>query len=245
MYESIKIASVNVDAVDGDVILREMQKCIETGDKGFFAYVNAHAVNLSQKYKWFKDVLNNSTISYADGQGIRLAAWLLGLPVPPLVNLTHWGSDLLKFAESKQYTVFLLGSHKNILNKATIKIKETFPDLNIVGNHHGYFQKDDKETENILRMINAVKPNILIVGMGMTKQEKWIYENIPFLKANAIFSAGNYIDILAGVKKICPKWISNIGLEWLFRLIQDPMRLSIRYLFGNPKFLFYILTRKN
>jgi N-acetylglucosaminyldiphosphoundecaprenol N-acetyl-beta-D-mannosaminyltransferase len=78
----------------------------------------------------------------------------------------------------------------------------------------------------------------------MTLQEKWILANIGKLKVNAIFSAGSCLDYLAGAKKVCPKWLSNIGLEWLFRLFHEPNRLFVRYIFGNPRFLYYIFTRK-
>ncbi len=245
MHDIITIAEVKVDVVDGPLILQILDRAIIDNEQKLFTYINAHGINLAQRYDWFKEYLNNSEVTYADGQGIRLASLLLNMKIPPLVNLTRWSWKLLEHCRKNNYSVFILGATNDVLYKAVKKIKLTFPDLKIVGTHHGFFQKEGSESEKIVKKISTSKPNVLIVGMGMPLQEKWIKENSSKLEVNAIFNAGSCIDIIAGDKKVCPDWLSRLGFEWLFRLTQEPRRLFVRYIFGNPKFIYYIFTRRN
>ncbi|MDP2207906.1 MAG: WecB/TagA/CpsF family glycosyltransferase [Bacteroidota bacterium] len=244
MPEKIYLAGVKVDVVDGGTILNRIKNLIEENRKGSISYINAHAINLAQRLKWFKKYLNNSEISYADGQGVRLGAWLLRKPVPALVNLTRWAWELLNYCARNDYKIFLLGATESVIQKAVSNIRKKNPDVKIVGYHHGYFEKTGKPSDDVVAYINSLKPNVMLVGMGMPLQENWIKENFNSLQVNAIFNGGSCIDILAGVKKVCPQWMSNIGFEWLFRLSQEPLRLFIRYIIGNPKFLYYIFFKR-
>ncbi len=244
MSEKNYLAGVRVDVITGNGILERLDSLINESHKGTFLYINAHGVNLAQKNNWFKQFLNRSVVSYADGQGIRLASWLSGLPIPPLVNLTRWVWELLTHCQNKKYSIFLLGSTDRNIVRAVENIRKIIPDINLVGSHHGYFEKHGAESNSVIESINRLKSNILIVGMGMTLQEKWILENFNKLNVNAIFNAGSCIDFIAGAKKVCPQWLSNIGFEWLFRLIHEPKRLFVRYIVGNPMFLYYIFSRK-
>ncbi len=244
MPEKIYLAGVKIDVVDGGKIFSRIKNLIEENKIGSISYINAHAINLAQRIKWFKEYLNNSEISYADGQGVRLAAWLLRKRVPPLVNLTRWAWELLNFCTGNNYKVFILGATEDVIQKAVNNIRGKNRYIKIVGYHHGYFEKTGKQSAEVIEYINSLKPNVMLVGMGMPLQEKWINENFNSLQVNAILNAGSSIDILAGVKKVCPQWMSNIGFEWLFRLGQEPSRLFIRYIIGNPKFLYYIFFKR-
>lgn len=244
MNKQIFLANVKIDLLNDGEIEEKISYWINSNAKVCLSYVNAHAVNLAQKYNWFKDYLNKSEISYADGQGIRFAAWLLRKPIPPLVNLTRWSWNLFKFCERKKFSIYLLGAKPDVIQKAVENIVMRFPNLKIAGFHHGYFEKTKAESKRIAELISSIKPNILLVGMGMPLQEKWIKDNLNDLNVNVIMNAGSCIDIIAGTKKVCPLWMSNIGLEWTFRLSQEPKRLFKRYIIGNPKFVYYILTKK-
>jgi N-acetylglucosaminyldiphosphoundecaprenol N-acetyl-beta-D-mannosaminyltransferase len=95
-----------------------------------------------------------------------------------------------------------------------------------------------------VEQINQVQPHVLLVGMGMPRQEKWIQQNRSQLKVNAILAGGAVIDRLAGVVPDCPSVFSNLGLEWLYRLLREPRRLATRYLLGNPAFVLQIALAK-
>lgn len=244
MPENIFLAGVKVDIVDGGKIFSRIKNLIEENKKGSISYINAHAINLAQRLDWFKEYLNNSEISYADGQGVRLGAWLLRKRVPPIVNLTRWAWELLNFCTRNNYKIFILGASEEVIQKAVNNIRTKYRFVKIVGYHHGYFEKTAEKSSEVIAYINSLKPNLLLVGMGMPLQEKWIKDNFGSLQVNAILNAGSSIDIIAGVKKVCPQWMSNIGFEWLFRLSQEPLRLFIRYIIGNPKFLYYIFFKR-
>lgn len=245
MNNCIYLANVRIDIVDSHIIEQKILDLVKSGDKAWISYVNAHAVNLAQNHKWFIEYLNKSLISYADGQGIRLGAYLLRKKIPPLVNLTRWSWQLLQFCVDNKLSIYFLGASPETLEKAIRNIYQKFPDINLAGSHHGYFEKSPEESIRIANLISEKRPNILLVGMGMPLQEKWIMDYYEYLNVNAILNGGSCIDIIAGTKKVCPQWVSNIGLEWAFRLLHEPKRLFKRYILGNPKFIYYILTKTN
>jgi N-acetylglucosaminyldiphosphoundecaprenol N-acetyl-beta-D-mannosaminyltransferase len=118
-----------------------------------------------------------------------------------------------------------------------------FPQLKIKGWHHGYFEKQGPENETVIRTIHDAAPDILLVGFGMPVQEDWIEMNRARLNVHAILPAGSLFDYMAGTKSIAPEWMANHGLEWLYRLMQEPGRLWKRYLIGNPLFFIRVLLQ--
>jgi N-acetylglucosaminyldiphosphoundecaprenol N-acetyl-beta-D-mannosaminyltransferase len=113
-----------------------------------------------------------------------------------------------------------------------------FPGINIVGVHHGYFTDHEK----VVDQINKAQPDILLVAMGMGKQEKWIWEHKESLLCPVCIGVGGSLDVIAGNLKRAPKWMQKLGLEWFFRLIQEPSRLG--RIIGIPKFLIKEMVRK-
>ncbi|MDV2993544.1 MAG: N-acetylglucosaminyldiphosphoundecaprenol N-acetyl-beta-D-mannosaminyltransferase [Chroococcidiopsis sp. SAG 2025] len=151
---------------------------------------------------------------------------------------------LLQHCYHHGFSVFLLGSKPQHLDAALYRLRKQYPSLKLSG-HHGYFKTDDPhQNEAVIRQINSAKPDILIVGMGMPLQENWIRLHRDYLNVHAIMCGGAIIDRLAGVVTDCPKLLSDIGLEWLYRLCREPKRLAARYLFGNPAFVFQVALAK-
>jgi N-acetylglucosaminyldiphosphoundecaprenol N-acetyl-beta-D-mannosaminyltransferase len=120
-------------------------------------------------------------------------------------------------------------------------MKRRHPRLN-VNAHHGYFADGDNDA--VLGNIRDCKPNVLIVGLGMPKQEEWIWKNLDRLNANVILPGGACIDIAAGARSACPAWISRLGFEWFYRFLFEPKRLFYRYFAGNPLFLWRIIAQR-
>ncbi len=139
-----------------------------------------------------------------------------------------------------------MGAKPGVTAKAATKLKERHPNLQIVGTHHGYFDKipDSAENEAIIAQINAVKPNILILGFGMPLQEKWLLENWDKIDANIALTGGAVFDYISGELQRGPKWMTDNGFEWLARLLIEPKRLWRRYLLGNPLFLYRVLKQR-
>jgi N-acetylglucosaminyldiphosphoundecaprenol N-acetyl-beta-D-mannosaminyltransferase len=138
--------------------------------------------------------------------------------------------------------MFFLGTQQPIVEKAARVLKESYPDLKILGVHNGFFDKEPKSLENeeVLSRINSVNPDILVVGFGMPLQEKWIMENLDRLQIKVVIPVGAFFDYLAGETPRAPRWMTDNGLEWLGRLIIEPRRLWKRYVIGNPLFIWRV-----
>lgn len=238
----VDILGVRVSAISGEEMLKSFQTAIENNRQAVFAYVNAHALNLARETPWFRSFLNDADAAYPDGEGVRFGARLLGRRLPPTTALTRWIWNLAAFCDERRYTLFLLGSTDRNCAAAAMRLKSRFPRLRVV-HHHGFFS--DVENNAVLEAIRAVKPHVLLVGLGMPKQEEWILRNRERIAANVILPGGSAIDFAAGIRPVCPRWLSRLGLEWLFRLVFEPRRLFRRYSSGNIQFLRAVLAQRS
>ncbi|BAY61496.1 WecB/TagA/CpsF family glycosyl transferase [Calothrix brevissima NIES-22] len=210
------------------------------------ANYNVHAFNLSMQLPWFYEFIQSSEIVHCDGSGILKALSYMGLDLPLeyRVSYTKLMPELLKFCHQQELSIFLLGSKPQYLDKAINNLAEKYPNIKVAG-HDGYFSIDDPEiNEGIINSINQLKPNILLMGMGMPLQENWVARYRDRLDVNAILLGGAVIDRLAGVVSDCPDFLAKNHLEWLYRLIREPKRLAARYLLGNPAFACHIALAK-
>lgn len=237
----VNILGVSVNIIDTDGLHAAISESIERKRKDLYAYVNINAINIARRNERFRGILNSSHIVYCDGEGVRLGAKVLGHHLPPRVVLTYWIWELCSLFEEKGFSVFFLGSTGQYVREAVERVRQRFPRIKIAGSHHGYFDKQGKENDAVLQMIQDARPDVLIVGFGMPMQEFWIEENFDRLAAHVILPAGSMIDYTAGRKGLAPRWMANHGMEWLFRLLQEPGRLWKRYLIGNPLFMVRIL----
>ncbi len=165
--------------------------------------------------------------------GMPLVWWgrLLGYPLKRehRVGYLDWMPSLLNLSVEREWRIYHLGGKPGVAQRGYAILEESYGKLN-VRTHHGYFDMHNEENENVIADINAFNPHILLVGMGMPRQEHWIVNNYKRLSTNVILQAGGYIDYIAGEQVYVPRWIGYIGIEWLFRLITHPRRLWRRYL---------------
>ncbi|MBK8433150.1 MAG: WecB/TagA/CpsF family glycosyltransferase [Chloroflexi bacterium] len=208
--------------------------------------VNVHCLNLAYKHTWLRDFLNQAAIVFCDGAGVMLGAKVLGHHIPERITYADWIWQLAEFAEPRGYTFYFLGAQPGIAQQAAEKLLQKHPKLNIVGVLDGYFDKTlgSADNEAILSEINRLKPNILILGMGMPLQEQWLMENWERLEVNIALTGGAVFDYISGNLQRAPQWMTDNGLEWLGRLLIEPRRLWKRYIIGNPIFLWRVLKQK-
>jgi len=223
-----------------EAIIRE----VDRGGKEIIAYVNVHAINLAQDDALFREFLNKASVTYCDGEGVRLGARILGTEPPPRTVLTRWIWDLGMLFQEKGIRVFLLGGRAGTVSTAAARFCERFPRLHLVGCHHGYFQKNGPENQAVLLTIKRAAPDVIFVGFGMPAQEMWIEQNFSQLHARVVIPCGGMIDYLSGEAQSAPDWMAQHGLEWLYRLVRDPARLWKRYLVGNPMFVSRVLVQR-
>ncbi|MFQ3675644.1 MAG: WecB/TagA/CpsF family glycosyltransferase [Endomicrobiia bacterium] len=168
------------------------------------------------------NAIKNATLILPDSLGIKL----FGSFVCGKILKRFAGIDLIyklcDLSKQKGYKIYLLGSKPDVVQKTCEVMKQKFG-ANVVGCQSGYF--DDTEEENIINNINAVNADIVFVGLSVEKQEKWIYKNLHKIKTKIIIGVGGSFDVISGVLRRAPKIFINLGLEWFFRLIQEPWRV--------------------
>lgn len=235
------LLGVRIDCVSVRELNERVATIIKGNQKGFVLYVNAHAMNIAFEQLWFRKLLNTAAIVYCDGAGVQLAARLTGVAIPERIALTDWIWELAGFATQRGFSFFFLGASPGIAEHAARNLSARYPDLKLVGIHHGYFDHHSSENEEVIAQINRVSPDILIVAMGMPIQEGWISENWDRVNARVIMSGGGCFDFTSGAVRRSPQWMARNGLEWLFRLYLEPRRMWRRYVIGNPLFVIRIL----
>lgn len=240
------IIGIKLTAYTSGELLERIASWVQAGDHRLVLSGNAHSYNLAYCHPWLRRFMNQADVIRLDGAGVRLAVRLLGYATAPRMTWADFAWQLAAFAEPRGFTFFFLGGRPGVAEKAAARLRERHPDLQIGGTHHGYFDKTPGSPENeaVVRAINAVKPNILIVGFGMPIQERWLMENWDRIDANVALTAGAMFDYVSGELRRGPRWMTDHGLEWLARLIIEPRRLWKRYLIGNPLFLWRVLKQR-
>jgi N-acetylglucosaminyldiphosphoundecaprenol N-acetyl-beta-D-mannosaminyltransferase len=211
------------------------------------ANYNVHIFNLSLQLPWLNEFLQSAEIAHCDGMGILKGLDYMGvkLPIEYRVSYTALMPQVLELCSKNNLSLFLLGHTSEHLEAALKNLRQKYPQIDVEG-HHGFFDRDNQfENQAVVDKINQMKPNILLVGMGSPIQEGWIKKNRDKLQVNAILPGGATIGRLGGIVRDSPEWIANAGLEWLYRLAQEPKRLAIRYLVGNLAFAFHLILAKH
>ena len=201
---------------------------------------NVDHLMLARKDQEFKKAYENADLTVPDGVPIVFASRIYKNKLKQRVNGTDLIHNLSDLSGKKGYSIFFLGGKKDIAKKTSEILKHKFK-IKIAGYHSPSFNINKKETESIINKINNSKSDILLVGLGPPKQEKWLYYNKDKIKAKIGIGIGGSFDIISGNLKRAPLWMQNYGLEWLFRLIQEPKRLWKRYLIRDIVFPFILL----
>lgn len=235
----IKFMSIQIDNLTMQETLNEIDRLVVNNEKSYIVTPNVDHIVKLEKDKELKQVYENAALVLADGKPLIWISKLYKNPIKEKIS----GSDLFplmcEMAANKKYSMFFLGAAEGVANRAAYNLKQKYNELNVVGTYsppYG-FEKNDKEIERIIRMINDAKPDILIVGLGCPKQEKFIYRYKEQLNVPLSLGLGASLDFEAENIKRAPKWMANHGLEWLYRMMQDPKRLIKRYLIDDVEII--------
>ena len=231
--------SIQIDNLTMQETLNEIDRLVVNNEKSYIVTPNVDHIVKLEKDKELKQVYENAALVLADGKPLIWISKLYKNPIKEKIS----GSDLFplmcEMAANKKYSMFFLGAAEGVANRAAYNLKQKYNELNVVGTYsppYG-FEKNDKEIERIIRMINDAKPDILIVGLGCPKQEKFIYRYKEQLNVPLSLGLGASLDFEAENIKRAPKWMANHGLEWLYRMMQDPKRLIKRYLIDDVEII--------
>lgn len=188
-----------------------------------------------------KRSVQNCDIINIDGMGVVWGARFCGFNVPERVAGVDLFHNLLNMSATEGFPVFLLGATDDIVSKTASKVKEQNPDLIIAGYHHGYFWDNEEAVVEKIRQSGA---KLLFVAITSPKKENFINKWQDKLGVNFVMGVGGTFDVVAGKVKRAPQWMQEYGLEWLFRVIQEPRRMWKRYLITNSKFAWLLIKEK-
>ena len=205
------------------------------GDLNVATLVRAHSDHN------FLTLINSADIVNLDGMGAVFGARFLGIPNCERITGVDLFSDLLQVACDKGYTVYLLGSTDEVLKATTARAKKCFPNLIIVGSRNGYFFGKEDE---VVHQINLTSPSMLFVGIQSPEKESFIYRNKTSLNCRFVMGVGGTFDVFSGKIRRAPVWMQNYGLEWLYRVMQEPGRMWKRYLTTNSQFAWLLVRAK-
>jgi len=202
--------------------------------------VNASALNLTYRHPDYLQALCRADLIYADGASLRLAAWVLSQRIPEKLTTTDVWPHACALALRRGWRFFLLGGEIGLAERAKVRALQQYPNLQIIGTHHGYFALGDAE---IVATINAAHPDILWVGMGDPRQVLWTEMVQERLDVSLVVTCGGMFKIVAGELQRVPLYWRQRGFEWLYRFIQEPATWR-RYLLGLPAFGVRVLAQR-
>jgi N-acetylglucosaminyldiphosphoundecaprenol N-acetyl-beta-D-mannosaminyltransferase len=238
---ALDLMGIGVHPVGSAAILDFCRQTIDSGRQSVVLHLNVHGANLAARRPWLRAFLNEAQLVFCDGDGIRLGLRLLGLDPPPKVTYNVWIWELAAWCAAGRRSLFLLGGRPGVAATAAENLRARSPQLTVAGHHHGYFEKSGAESDAVVETINSARPDVLLVCFGWPAQEAWVREVRARLEVPVILTGGAAIDYAAGIIRQTPRWMARLHLEWLYRLIQEPRRLFVRYVIGNPLFLLRVL----
>lgn len=239
----IEVLGVGIDAVTMAQVGHAFGQMIESSRPHLVFNVNVDICMQARRDAELAAILHAADLVLVDGTPMVWAARLLGTPLPERVS----GSDFLPWfcgiAAESGYRLFFLGAGPGVAQRAKEAVEELLPDLSIVGTYsppYG-FEHNDEENRRIVELVRRASPDVLFVAFGAPKEQKWLYRFRDDLGVPVAMGVGSSFDYLAGRLKRAPRWIQALGLEWIYRLAQEPKRLWRRYLLSDPPFIFYLL----
>ena len=231
------LLGVRVHRISLDGLLEKFAEYVEEKNLDHprkIMYVNVHCLNLAYFDAKYRCILNEADIVYPDGIGIILGARICGRYLKQRMTAADFLGDFCRDWARRGYGLYFFAGAPGVAAEAAKRLRHAVPGLRVTGTHPGYFAESD--SDRIIRDINESKPDILVVGLGSPKQEKWIDRHYHKIHVPVIWPVGALLDYVVGKEKRASERFSKA--EWLFRLMQNPGHKWRRYLMGNAAFIF-------
>ncbi len=228
----IKFLNTHVDNLTMEDAVREAKRLILEDKNSYVVTPNVDHIVKIEHDGLFRDIYEKADLVLTDGKPLIWMSRWMGTPIKEKISGSDYFPEVCRMAAQEGFSVFLLGAAEGVAKKAAINLMKKYKNLKIAGVYSpSYaFENDVEEISYIIKKINAAKPDILCIGLGTPKQEKFYHRYKEQLKVPLTLHIGATIDFEAGVVKRAPKWISYVGLEWFYRLVKEPRRLYKRYL---------------
>ena len=217
-----------------------LEKNLSQNKKTFIVTANPETFMMSEKDEEMRKLLlDNDTFLVPDGIGIVKAARMINYDVKERITGIDIANELLKLGNKQKKSIYLFGAKQEVIDSMEKVLKESYPNLNLVGMSNGYEKDKDKIFEKIVK----TKPDIVLVALGIPLQEKLIYKHLDKFDKGIFVGVGGSFDVISGHKKRAPKIFIKLNLEWLYRILKEPKRLK-RFYDSNIKFIFKVRRQK-
>jgi N-acetylglucosaminyldiphosphoundecaprenol N-acetyl-beta-D-mannosaminyltransferase len=233
--EIVTVADVAVHAVDVRGALAQIDGFIRARAPHYNIAINAAKVVGYQEDAALREAIDGAHLVTIDGQAVVWAARALGQVVPERVAGADLMEELLAHSARRGYSVYLFGASQDVVEECVARATQQHPALRIAGYRNGYFKADEEAA--IVAAIRDARPDILFLGFGSPKKEYFMKTHYRELGVPFVMGVGGTFDVFAGRVSRAPKWMQRSGLEWSYRLAQEPRRMWKRYLVGNTRFL--------
>jgi N-acetylglucosaminyldiphosphoundecaprenol N-acetyl-beta-D-mannosaminyltransferase len=239
------LLGARLDALSDRDVVDLMKETIDHGESRIIGHHNMHSLYLMHHDPKMREFYACADHIYIDGMALILLGRVLGLPLRQEDSATYLEFLPLLASEAarQQWRIFFLGAQVGVADAAAAKLRMRYPGIQFQ-THHGHFnmQRGSEDNQRVLEAIKAYSPHIVMVGMGMPRQEEWVVENRGDITANIISTTGAIMDYVAGVKAAAPRWLRPLYMEWYYRLLTEPVRLWRRYLV-EPWFVLGLIIR--
>jgi exopolysaccharide biosynthesis WecB/TagA/CpsF family protein len=242
--QRVDLGGVLVDRVNLVSAVNRVRDFLRSGETNQIVTVNLDFVAISRREPAFRDTLNGADLAVADGMPLVWVSRMGDEPLPQRLTGVDLVDECCQLAVETDTSIFLLGAAPGVAELAGQRLRERFPGLRIVGVYAPPFAPlTEDENERILQTVNAARPDFLFVALGAPQQDMWIRANRDRLDVPVCMGVGCVLDLLAGVVSRAPTWMQHAGLEWLFRLLQEPARLWRRYIVDDLPVLAWLVRQ--
>jgi exopolysaccharide biosynthesis WecB/TagA/CpsF family protein len=233
MLKSIRLLEVPVAMLSPKEALIEIERLYIAAVPALVAYVNAHTLNLATRDIEYRHVLQKADLVLNDGVGVSLAARFQGRRFPANLNGSDFNPEIVRLAAERGWPIFFLGARPGVAEKTAEHFENRFPSLTVAGYHDGYFEDESA----VVAEVAESGAGVLMVALGNPKQELFLSRHLGATGARLGVGVGAFFDFTVGSVARAPLWMNRAGIEWVYRLAQEPGRMWRRYIVGNPLFL--------
>jgi N-acetylglucosaminyldiphosphoundecaprenol N-acetyl-beta-D-mannosaminyltransferase len=242
MKKRINLFGLPVDVLTMEETIILIENSIDQNKPIHHVVVNAAKMVNAQKDVALRESIANCDIINADGQAVVWASRILKQPLPERVAGIDLMEQLVKLAALKKYKIYFLGAKEEVVKKVVDKYSLQYGKRIIAGYRNGYFSKEDETV--IANEIAQCKPDILFVAITSPKKEIFLNKYKDLIRAPFVMGVGGSFDVVSGLVKRAPTWMQQSGLEWLYRVYQEPRRMWKRYLVTNSKFIGLLINTR-
>ena len=240
MFEKLKIISLSVNRISFNECLEQVMGFALKKTSSYICFANVHMVIEAHNDKSILNQVNNANLVLPDGKPLAIACKMLYGKKQERISGMDFTPLLLEKASENKFSIFVYGSTDNVIKALKEKINNNYPGIRFAGAISPPFRPlTDDELTNDIEKINQSGANIILVSLGCPKEGKWMSKTSGKINA-VLIGIGGALPVVAGIQKRAPRWMQNMSLEWLYRLIQQPGRLFTRYLYTNSYFLFLL-----